>query len=346
MRNDRNQGNDWNHGLEDLGWDDFFEKKFIPCQKKGWVPFRVSRVEKDAWFLLGENTQLIGRLSGKLRFHAEKISQRPALGDWVAVKVSAPSQGFIQQVLPRKSVFSRKEAGLATREQVISANIDYAFIVTAMDQDFHPRRIERYLTLCQRSQVKGVVVINKEDLAYCRQTILDQLKRINDDLPIHFVSAKEETGLESLMPYLSKGKTVTLIGSSGVGKSSLVNAITHRALQKVSEVRAYDHRGRHTTTHREMILLTGGGIIVDNPGMREIQLWADEDSLDSAFSDIEAFAKRCQFTNCAHEQEPGCEIRVAIEEGKLPRERWENYQKMLREIRFLEKRQRARGRYP
>jgi ribosome biogenesis GTPase len=260
----------------------------------------------------------------------------------VAVKRSDDHQGFIHAVLPRKSIFSRKVAGLVLQEQIIATNIDYAWVVVACDQSFRLRSIERYITQCHRSGAKPVLVMNKAELIEDHEQWLNQRSIIDPSIPVHWVSARNKQGLDSLSPYLRKGVTSTLVGSSGVGKSSLVNAIISEDLMKTGEVRAYDHKGKHTTTKREMIVLPKGGMIIDNPGMREIQLWADEANLDQSFSDIDGYAKQCKYANCTHGSEPECAVREALEKGEISVSRWENYQKMLREVRYLEKRKKGK----
>ncbi len=328
--------------LEDLGWDGFFEKRFTPFLKKGWVPYRVARVDRNGWLLWGESDPIVGKLSGKLRYHTADASLMPSLGDWVAVKRSESDQGFIQAVLPRKSIFSRKVAGVVLREQVIATNIDYTWVVVACDQSFRFRSIERYITQCHRSGAKPVLVMNKADLVEDLEHWLAQRSITDSSIPVHMVSARSKKGLDTLSPYLRKGVTSALVGSSGVGKSSLVNAIIAQDCMKTGEVRAYDHKGKHTTTKREMIVLPEGGVIIDNPGMREIQLWTDEANLDQSFSDIDMYAKLCKYTNCTHRSEPECAVREALEKGKASLSRWENYQKILRKVRFLEQRKKGR----
>lgn len=328
-----------------LGWDEHFEREFNAVGNIECCPYRVARVEKETWVLWGSEKPLNGYLTGKLRFNSKESGQLPALGDWVTAKKTDPGSAQIEAVLPRKTTLSRKVAGLITEEQVISANVDYMFIVTAPDQDFSPGRIERYLALVSNSGIKPVLVINKADLDKDTTMLEELVKGIDETLPLHYTSALSSTGLEGLLPYISSGETVTLVGSSGVGKSSLINALNDSSSLKTGAIREKDQKGRHTTNHREMIVLPQGGIIIDNPGMREIQLWVDNDGIEAAFPDIEELILKCRFRNCSHRSEPGCAVIGAIKRGELPEKRWNNYNKMLREVKFLEERKKKKNTY-
>jgi ribosome biogenesis GTPase len=255
----------------------------------------------------------------------------PAVGDWVALSSDDSSTNTIKAILPRKSKISRKDAGRVIGEQVIVTNIDVAFIMTSLNRDLNMRRLERYLTSIRQSGVDPVIVLNKSDICDDVDERLMDVSEIAPNVPIYAISATKRIGIEQLSQYLQKGRTVVLLGSSGVGKSTLINALEGTSRQKVAEIRKNDCRGRHTTTARELIVLENGGIIIDNPGMRELQLWDAGEGLQNTFQDIEEFAVQCKFSDCQHETEPGCMIKKAIKEGKISQIRFESYRKLQRE---------------
>lgn len=318
--------------LKKLGWNDFFEERF-----RGYAtdhePGRVSAVNKSSCKVHMKGGVVRARVSGKLR----QDGLRPAVGDWVAIYRDESDIFTIQAILPRKSKISRKDPGRAIGEQVMVTNIEAVFIVTSLNQDLNMRRLERYLAVARQSGAEPVVVLNKSDLCADVEAKVDEVKAIAPDLSVIAISAAEKTGLEQLAPYLQDGKTVVLLGSSGVGKSTLINALEGRKRQKIGEIREDDGRGRHTTTVRELLVLERGGIIIDNPGMREIQLWDAGDGLDDAFQDIIELAKECKFSDCRHETEPGCAVKKAIEEGALSLGRLESYRKLQRELSAIER---------
>jgi ribosome biogenesis GTPase / thiamine phosphate phosphatase len=260
------------------------------------------------------------------------------VGDWVAVKpLEGEKRGIIQAVLPRKSKFSRKMPGERIAEQIVSSNIDTVFIVSGLDggRNFNLRRIERYLTLAWSSGAIPVIVLNKADLCPDTGQLIRSVDEIAPGVSVHAVSARERTGLEELKKYLSKGTTVAFLGSSGVGKSSLINALLGEEKQETGQVRGDDRMGRHTTTRRELILLPSGGVMIDTPGMREIQMWNGEDGLQETFEDIEILAKECRFADCTHNKEPGCAVKSAISQGELDLARFESYRKLQSELAYL-----------
>jgi ribosome biogenesis GTPase len=323
--------------LEDLGWDAFFAEAFEPYAADNLIPARVSARHHGPCELFTERGPMGGLPAGKL-----SDEELPAVGDWVAVRpVDGERKAVIEAVLPRRTSFSRKEAFQRTVEQVVAANVDTVFVVTAFGFDLNPRRLERYLISAWDSGSSPVIVVNKSDVAADPDAELMEVEPVAMGVPLHPVSAVTGEGLDALDPYLEQGRTIALLGSSGVGKSTLVNRFAGRELLATAETSA-GGRGRHTTSHRELVPLPSGAILLDTPGMRELQLWAGEEVLDTTFSEISELAAECKFSDCAHEREPGCAIRRALSEGRLSQERWDSYRKLQREIRALEIRKDAR----
>ena len=328
--------------LTDLGWNDFFAQHFGSVDSGDWVPARVAREHTHLYLVCGEFGELTAEVSGKLRHHATGKQDFPAVGDWVMVQ-PRPEEGraTIHGVLPRKSAFVRKGAtgadrqrGGKTEEQVLAANVDTAFLVSGLDGDFNPRRIERYLTLVWDSGASPIIVLNKTDLCDDVDSRIETVEGIAFGVPVLRMSAVQNDGVEALREHIGFGKTAAFLGSSGVGKSTLINCLLGAARQEVRAVREDDSRGRHTTTYRELIHLTGGGLVIDTPGMRELQLWTDEDGLERTFEDIEELAEQCRFRDCRHGDEPGCAVRDAIEDGRLDAGRWGSYRKLKREVEY------------
>ncbi|MBI5332368.1 MAG: ribosome small subunit-dependent GTPase A [Candidatus Aenigmarchaeota archaeon] len=316
--------------LETIGWDLFFKKEFDQYQIQGFIPGRITQIQRKDCIALTELGEIKVRISGRFRFANSGKETFPVVGDWVAIKDSNDHMGIIQAVLPRKSKFSRKTAGKAIEEQIIAANVDIVWIVSAMDNDFNIQRIERYITLVSESGAKPVIILNKSDLCKDIDKKIGEIKKISQSVPIHVLSAELNQGLDMLNQYLIKGKTIALLGSSGVGKSTIINKLLGIDRQKVGSVRS-DGQGKHITTYREMIMLPAGGMIMDNPGMREIQLWYKGES--NAFEDIEELSHGCKFKNCCHETEPGCVVKEALAKGSLDQRRYEHYLKLRKEVK-------------
>lgn len=323
--------------LEDLGWDASYAEAFEPYAGDNLIPARVSARHHGPCELFTERGQMGGLPAGKL-----SEDELPAVGDWVAVRpVDGERKAVIEAVLPRRTSFTRKEAFKRTVEQVMAANIDTVFVVTAFGFDLNPRRLERYLTSAWDSGSTPVVVVNKSDTAADPAAELLEIEPVTMAVSVHAVSAVTGDGLDALDQYLQPGRTVALLGSSGVGKSTLVNRFAGREVLATADTSA-GGRGRHTTSHRELVPLSSGAVLLDTPGMRELQLWADEEVLDTTFSEISELAAACRFSDCAHDGEPGCAIRRALSDGTLSEERWTSYSKLQRELRALAIRKDAR----
>lgn len=338
-----------NNILSDLGWDTFFQQNFKFQNIPGAVPARIVAEQRAIYQAMTAQGQCSAEISGKFRNQAEAGARFPAVGDWVAVvPVPGEAKAVIQALLPEHSRFSRQTAGGRerlsggkTQEQIVAANVDTVFIVGAMDsgRSSNMRRIERYLTLAWNSGAVPVVLLNKADLCPDVPGFLRSLEIVTAGVDVYAVSAKEKTGIDVMRQYLARGKTVAFLGSSGVGKSALINTLLGFERQAVGEVRERDRTGHHTTTTRELILLPEGGAVIDTPGMREIQMWAGEDDLSDTFEDITALAQRCRFKDCRHQMEPGCAVKAAIDQGDLDLKRFESYGRLQKEIHYHEARQ-------
>jgi ribosome biogenesis GTPase len=365
--------------LAELGWDSVWAEALARLEAPNASPARVAREDKGAYLVLSEFGELRARLSGRFfydvqstgggaylavrefdelrplmseRYHHDTQSRDklPAVGDWVAVRAQ-PEQGeaTICALLPRRSILARKAASKEdeaeeTAQQVLVANVDTAFLVTGLDGNFNPRRIERYVTLVTASGVAPVVVLNKTDLCDDVDARVAEVERVAGGVPVHAMSAVEDDGVDVLNWYLGTGKTIVFLGSSGVGKSTIINRLLGEGRQKVTAISGPIGKGMHTTSNRELIALPGGAMLIDTPGMRELHVWADEGALSETFEDIEELIVQCRFRDCRHQSEPGCAVKAAIEDGSLSPERFSNYLRLQRELASLARRRAKKAR--
>jgi ribosome biogenesis GTPase / thiamine phosphate phosphatase len=327
--------------LDSIGWTPAHEDQFAPHAADGLEPARVAVEHRGAYLLYTARGEAQAELAGRLRHAAAGRGELPAVGDWVAVSPTDPA--LVHEVLPRKTKFSRLAASDhgGTIEQVVAANVDTVFLVAGLDGDLNLRRLERYLALGWESGADPVVVLTKADLCADVDAAMLAVESTAMGVPVHAVSNVTGEGVDDLGAYFSAGRTVAALGSSGVGKSSLLNRLAGEELMATGEVRA-DGRGRHTTTNRQLLLLPGGGLFLDTPGMRELRLWESEEGLAQTFDDVAAAAALCRFTDCSHEREPGCGVRAALADGSLAGERYDSWRKLQAELRHLAVKQDAR----
>lgn len=334
--------------LDSLGWNDGFAAAFQPYLEDGFLPARVALEHKHAYELLTPAGELGAVCTGRLLHTSRRRADLPAVGDWVVVRPrtsgsaavsAAPQYADIHAVLPRQTCCSRRAAGDCDDEQILAANLDTVFLVTGLDQNYNPRRIERYLAVVRASGAEPVVLLNKADLHPDPAAAAAEVRTSARGVSVVALSAVRGAGLEALAPWLTCGRTVALLGSSGVGKSTLINRLLGSERQDTGELSAAVQKGRHTTTRRELIPLDSGALIIDTPGMRELQLWdVDDAALDETFGDIAALAASCRFHDCTHGGEPGCAVQAALEDGSLDPIRWQSYQKLQREQAYAARR--------
>jgi ribosome biogenesis GTPase / thiamine phosphate phosphatase len=330
--------------LAALGWTPRLAETFTPFDAEGLVPARVALEHTHIYRVFAESGEWLARVSGKLRHRASARTDFPAVGDWVAVEPPASgSDARIHALLPRFSRFSRRAAGDLTVEQIVAANIDTVFLVSGLDGNFNPRRIERYLVVARESGASPVVVLNKADLVDDPAAMVEEVRSLAPGVTVYAVSCREPGSVEVLRASVGFGKTGALLGSSGVGKSSIVNQLVGHDMLRTGEVRTWDSRGRHVSNARQLVMLPGEGVLIDTPGMRELQLWETSESLAGTFSDIEERAAECRFRDCQHQGEPGCAVQAAVEAGDIALSRLESFHKLAGEQAYQARQQDERA---
>ena len=322
------------------GWDSHFSRCFEPYKRKGFHAGRVISENKNHFRLLTTDGEVQAKCTGSMFYRSSGKGDLPVVGDWVAFKLVKQGEetGRIQHVLDRKSKFSRKITGKVTREQPVAANVDTIFLVSGLDSNFNLRRIERYLTLAWESGSTPVILLNKSDVCSSVEAKIHEVEMVSGLATIHLISALYQQGLSQLEPYLTPGKTVAALGSSGTGKSTLLNSLLGQRVQQTKET-GVAGKGMHTTRLRELFILPGGALFIDTPGMRELQLWNADSGLEDTFSDIVMLANECRFADCQHQSEPDCAVKKAVDSGDLDKKRYENYINMQKELLNLDARQ-------
>jgi ribosome biogenesis GTPase len=324
--------------LEDFGWSELVAAAYAAVAGPGHVPGRVVAEDRGSYQVVAATGELRAAVGGRFRYEAgDDPAAYPAVGDWVALEGSGGG-GLIQSVVPRRTSIVRLAPGKRTVAQVVAANVDVVFVVASLNQDLNPRRLERYLAVAWESGAQPVIVLSKADLADDLDALVAEVGEISIGVPIVTTSAVDGRGIDAVRERIEPGATVAFIGSSGVGKSTLLNTLAGDARAAVKDIREVDARGRHTTTRRQLHLLPAGGLVLDTPGMRELAPWEAESGLERSFADIEALAAVCRFSDCAHDAEPGCAVVAAIQDGDLASARFEGWRKLEREARHLERR--------
>ena len=322
--------------IDDYGWSEALEREFAPQAALGRFPGRVIVQQRGLFRLATDRGELVAEPAGRFR---RQIDDYPVAGDWVAASMRDDGGVAIHAVLPRRTAFTRKAAGGAHAVQVVAANVDVALLVAALNADFNPRRLERYLAAAWQSGARPVVVLTKADLCADVPAAIAEAQSVVLDTPVLALSVVSGQGLDRLIALLPPRETAVLVGSSGAGKSTLVNALAQADRMTTQAIRETDGRGRHTTSHRELIRLPNGALLLDTPGMRELGLWEAEAAVAGLFEDVEAIERRCRFNNCSHQQEPGCAVRAALESGELDPGRWDNWRKLQGELAFQARRE-------
>ncbi len=329
---------------------DGYPSAWLPLCGEGLVPARVTAVHKDRYEVAEDRGRTYAVLKRSAFSGKSAAEEFPAVGDFVALRREETGDSLIVRTLPRTSRFSRSNfsghaAGYVKTVlgQTVAANFDYVFLMSSLNHDFNVARMERYLAMAHHSGAQPVIVLTKADAAQDAAEKLEKARTVAGETPIHIISAHTGQGLEELAAYFAPGKTAVFLGSSGVGKSSLVNALAKEEVMAVKDIREDDAKGRHTTTRRQMIFLPGGAMVIDTPGLRELGMWEAEEGLSQTFSDVESCVARCRFSNCTHQGEPGCAVREAVEKGELSKERVERYLRLARETRFIKRKAKSNG---
>jgi ribosome biogenesis GTPase / thiamine phosphate phosphatase len=323
--------------LEDFGWNSYFQNNFTKHNNDKLIPARVLFHGRGIYRLASAQGELWAEIAGAMRYESLISNDLPVCGDWVLVDIPVRlDRTIIRFLLPRRTSFSRRQAGTAPGPQVVAANIDTVCLVSGLDSDFNLRRIERYLVLAWESGARPVIVLNKADICSDVASHYEKAMSLAPGVRVFAVSAIEGRGTEDILKFAGRGQTLALLGSSGVGKSSIVNRLLGRPAQKVREIDSATGRGMHTTAARHLFLLSSGGLLMDTPGMRELQVWSVDEGLDATFEDIKVLAGGCRFRDCSHQTEPGCRVRASVERGELDAGRLANYFKLCREARYIE----------
>jgi len=330
--------------LTAMGWDAAWEASFAAFRDRGLLPGRVVLEHNHVYRVMTEGGDHLAEATGRMKHRAEGRHELPVFGDWVALRPGAPGNRMsVDAILPRRTSFSRKAAGRGTDQQVIAANIDVVLLVFGLDLPVKGRRLERYLVPARHSGARPVIVLNKVDACDDIATALEEAAASAGDAPVHAVSAHDPSTLTPLRALATSGKTLALLGPSGAGKSSLINALAGREVLKTGDVREWDSRGRHTSVHRQLVILDQGGCVVDTPGLRELQLWESEAAVDVSFADIAALAEQCRFRDCRHDTEPGCAVKAAVTAGEISEHRYTHYLQLQKEQQALEQKRDERS---